>query len=303
MATPGPSRVKKEEPDDTKPLLDVSPSLSSLTSQEPRADSSRQAEPIEYKLSGAPTWSTSKRLNVMKFSNTATTSKVDLTGWSQPLHLNRRSESALRKMGEDAAASASRSVKTEGGKEEEQQQPRRNPFQKKTQQIKTDESAEVLKMRREERDPWWLEDARPLSSSKAERWTGRLEGTAGAGSAATSHYVLLVLDPESGDFKVVPANRIYNFTKKSNRVTLTAEEADEEVRLPSVILVSHVGVWRTVLEAKEDVLGSACERRRTSNRRQVRISRSRSSVTRSRTTRKSGQEGGRGCQAEVAARW
>jgi hypothetical protein len=149
-------------------------------------------------------------------------------------------------MGEDAAAAAAAQiaarVKAEPGAQPvastskamaaaEPELPRRGgKFQSKTRRIEqSEESAETLRMRREERDPWLLEDARPLTSARSERWTGRLEGTAGQGEASTSHYVLLVLDKASSNFKVIPAHRVYNFTKRPNRVTLSAEEADVEV--------------------------------------------------------------------------
>lgn len=146
---------------------------------------------------------------------------------------------------------------------------RRGPggmFKKKTRRVFVS-SEEARRLKREEWQPWVLED-----DEGRERWIGRLEGGAGeiensanktsqqgqgsnnraglqgwrpaAESSATggggSAYVAFVLSDNQDEFRVLPVNRWYRFNQGPKYLTLAEEEAEEEVR-PSVSLLSLFG--------------------------------------------------------------
>ncbi|BGP19045.1 transcription factor IIF subunit tfg1 [Rhodosporidiobolus nylandii] len=141
---------------------------------------------------------------------------------------------------------------------------RRGPggqFKKKTKRVYVS-SEEARRLKREEWQPWVLED-----DEGRERWIGRLEGGAGevdskggnqgGGSAAQqgkvaqagngtglqgwrpaasasdaggggSCYVAFVFGDNGDEFKVVPINRWYRFNQGPKYLTLAEEEAEEE---------------------------------------------------------------------------
>lgn len=135
-------------------------------------------------------------------------------------------------------------------------------FKKKTKQVFVS-SEEARRLKREEWMPWVLE-----GDDGGERWIGRLEGgtgesAAGANGAKTSaaektakadrngtgmkgwrppaapseaggggsSYVAFVFGANGDDFKVVPVNRWYKFSKGPKYVTLGTDEAEDEVSL------------------------------------------------------------------------
>ncbi|GAA5910996.1 hypothetical protein JCM8208_003952 [Rhodotorula glutinis] len=131
---------------------------------------------------------------------------------------------------------------------------RRGPggmFKKKTRRVFVS-SEEARRLKREEWQPWVLED-----DEGRERWIGRLEGSAGeiessaknpqqqngnraglqgwrpaADSNATgsggSAYVAFVLSDNQDEFRVLPVNRWYRFNQGPKYLTLAEEEAEEE---------------------------------------------------------------------------
>ncbi|BGP37362.1 transcription factor IIF subunit tfg1 [Rhodotorula kratochvilovae] len=134
---------------------------------------------------------------------------------------------------------------------------RRGPggmFKKKTRRVFVS-SEEARRLKREEWQPWVLED-----DEGRERWIGRLEGGAGeiaakgargaqaqagkngapglqgwrpaADSSATggggSAYVAFVLSDNNDEFRVLPVNRWYRFNQGPKYLTLAEEEAEEE---------------------------------------------------------------------------
>lgn len=94
-------------------------------------------------------------------------------------------------------------------------------FKKRTRQIYIANEDE-RKKKEIEAAPWVLDDY-----DSQNNWTGQLEGGQGA------NYVLFVF-AEDG-FKVVPADKWYKFSPKLQYATLTAEEAEEQVR--------KLGLW------------------------------------------------------------
>lgn len=141
---------------------------------------------------------------------------------------------------------------------------RRGPggqFKKKTKRVYVS-SEEARRLKREEWQPWVLED-----DEGKERWIGRLEGGAGEvegappGSSAAkkeaeekkkaglqgwrpaaqatseaggggSSYVAFVFGDNGDEFKVVPISRWYRFNQGPKYLTLAEEEAEVEVRSP-----------------------------------------------------------------------
>ncbi|KPV76889.1 uncharacterized protein RHOBADRAFT_51874 [Rhodotorula graminis WP1] len=131
---------------------------------------------------------------------------------------------------------------------------RRGPggmFKKKTRRVFVS-SEEARRLKREEWQPWVLED-----DEGRERWIGRLEGGAGeiessakapqqqngnraglqgwrpaADSNATgsggSAYVAFVLSDNQDEFRVLPVSRWYRFNQGPKYLTLAEEEAEEE---------------------------------------------------------------------------
>ncbi|GAA6047711.1 hypothetical protein JCM3770_001738 [Rhodotorula araucariae] len=138
---------------------------------------------------------------------------------------------------------------------------RRGPggmFKKKTRRVFVS-SEEARRLKREEWQPWVLED-----DEGRERWIGRLEGGAGEiankrpgengaeGQAQTgkngagglqgwrpaadssvsggggSAYVAFVLSDNNDEFRVLPVNRWYRFNQGPKYLTLAEEEAEEE---------------------------------------------------------------------------
>lgn len=140
-----------------------------------------------------------------------------------------------------------------------------NMFKKKTKRVFVS-SEEARRLKREEWMPWVLEDVHGN-----ERWIGKLEGGAGEASAKASgldgaataaskraaadkngtgmkgwrpdaptggesggggsSYVAFVFGENGDDFKVVPVNRWYKFSRGPRYATLGTEEAEDEVRL------------------------------------------------------------------------
>lgn len=136
-----------------------------------------------------------------------------------------------------------------------------NMFKKKTKRVFVS-SEEARRLKREEWQPWVLEDV-----NGDERWVGRLEGgtgesSAGANAAAAaaaakrnaeadrngtgmkgwrppaaageaggggSSYVAFVFEKDGTDFKVIPASRWYKFSRGPQHATLGTEEAEKEV--------------------------------------------------------------------------
>lgn len=100
-------------------------------------------------------------------------------------------------------------------------------FKKRTRQIYI-ANEEERKKKEIEAAPWVIED-----DDGQNNWTGQLEG------GQHANYVLFVFSTDG--FKVVPADKWYKFTPKIQYATLTAEEAEEQVkqkrrRCPSSLL-------------------------------------------------------------------
>jgi transcription initiation factor TFIIF subunit alpha len=90
-------------------------------------------------------------------------------------------------------------------------------FKKRTRQIYIGKDDERQK-KEIESAPWVVEDY-----DSKNTWTGQLEG------GQHANYVLFVFSDDG--FKVVPADKWYTFTPKIPYTTLTAEEAEEQVRI------------------------------------------------------------------------
>ncbi|GJN88021.1 hypothetical protein Rhopal_000977-T1 [Rhodotorula paludigena] len=174
---------------------------------------------------------------------------------------------------DDAASSAAKAEKEEldfdlvgkgaGGSTNVQRRGPGGMFKKKTRRVFVS-SEEARRLKREEWQPWVLED-----DEGRERWIGRLEGGAGesdakggktAGGAASgqgrvaqagqrsaaglegwrpaaeasatggggSAYVAFVFGDNGDEFQVVPVNRWYRFNQGPKYLTLAEEEAEAE---------------------------------------------------------------------------
>lgn len=166
------------------------------------------------------------KYNVMKFNSN---NEIDPSTFSQPVKLNRKDPNyKLRPI--PIIDESTNKVKVD-----EQDRPllkdpqsgeiithyndskSKRIFKKKTKQVFiADEKA--LQLRKSERLPWLLEDAKGL-----EKWHGSLEG-----KPDDQSYVMFIFNQNKGtDFNVRPLNRMYKFNHEPNYDTLTMEEADE----------------------------------------------------------------------------
>jgi hypothetical protein len=171
--------------------------------------------------------------------------EVVLDRWKGPVKLNRRDERKLM-----AADTPPAAVKPEEGggatpstsENTTNDQARKNRFfQKKTRRIyETPESKAAYKLKRQERNPWVLEDLySDADGDKSEsQWVGRLDGVLGDSERGTGYVLLLMENDENGDapatFTVLPTHRSYKFTTKPKYKTLQGDEAEEEVSVSSL---------------------------------------------------------------------
>jgi len=204
-------------------------------------DSSKlpEGEFAEYKLmsSALNGW----KYDVMKFDSRKT---VDIGTWEEPIKLNRkelrREESGpstqvpagpmLGPDGKPVVGSDGKVVMIDvdgrpiannnnGGEAPSKEKdkgkaPGRKKFQKKTRQVFLVPEA-TRQLRREERYPWVMEDAK-----QNEMWVGKLEEVA----KAETHALFMPAAQEV--FKFVPANRWYKFQKKPKHYVPGLEEAE-----------------------------------------------------------------------------
>jgi transcription initiation factor TFIIF subunit alpha len=219
-------------------------------------DSSKlpEGEFAEYKLmsSALNGW----KYDVMKFDSRKT---VDISTWEEPIKLNRKE---LRR--EDSGPSTQvptgpmlgadgkpvvgpdgkivmvdadgRPIANNGGEAPSKEKDKgkaagRKKFQKKTRQVFLVPEA-TRQLRREERYPWVMEDAK-----QNEMWVGKLEEVA----KAETHALFMPAAQEV--FKFVPANRWYKFQKKPKHYVPGLEEAEALVycplRLHHCVLTPH----------------------------------------------------------------
>lgn len=98
--------------------------------------------------------------------------------------------------------------------------PQRNPFGKKTEQVyhpnDTEEGRKKNQLRYEETLPWHLEDF-----DNKNIWTGSYE------AALSRCHVMLVIDDDG--FRIVPVEKWYKFSQKSNFKKLTIDEAEKRM--------------------------------------------------------------------------
>ncbi|KAF8427790.1 hypothetical protein EV426DRAFT_682948 [Tirmania nivea] len=100
------------------------------------------------------------------------------------------------------------------------QRQKKNAFKKKTQQVyQTDEAAK--KLRYEEYFPWHIEDF-----DNKNTWVGNLEGALSDGCQA-----IFVMDGNC--FRMIPVEKWYKFTQRSNFKTLSIEEAEAVMKKKS----------------------------------------------------------------------
>lgn len=100
------------------------------------------------------------------------------------------------------------------------QRQKKNAFKKKTQQVyQTDEVAK--KLRYEEYFPWHIEDF-----DNKNTWVGNLEGALSDGCQA-----IFVMDGNC--FRMIPVEKWYKFTQRSNFKTLSIEEAEAAMKKKS----------------------------------------------------------------------
>ncbi|KAI9738725.1 MAG: hypothetical protein M1834_008230 [Cirrosporium novae-zelandiae] len=105
-------------------------------------------------------------------------------------------------------------------------QKKPNAFKKKTQQVYrndlTDAQKAQSKLRYEEALPWHIEDF-----DNKNIWVGNYE------AALSENYAILVR--EGSTFKLVPAEKWYKFTQKSQFRAMTIEEAEAELKKKSAL--------------------------------------------------------------------
>lgn len=179
------------------------------------------------------------KYDVMKFDSRKT---VDISTWEEPIKLNRKE---LRRdepgpssqvpvgpmlgpdgkpvVGSDGKIvmvdADSRPIANNGGEAQSKEKDKgkaggRKKFQKKTRQVFLVPEA-TRQLRREERYPWVMEDAK-----QNEMWVGKLEEVA----RAETHALFMPAAQEF--FKFVPANRWYKFQKKPKHHVPGLEEAE-----------------------------------------------------------------------------
>ncbi|KAG1783327.1 hypothetical protein EV702DRAFT_1061321 [Suillus placidus] len=179
------------------------------------------------------------KYDVMKFDSRKT---VDISTWEEPIKLNRkelrREESgpstqvpAGHMLGADGKPvvgsdgnivmvdADGRPIAKDGGEAQSKDKEKgkaggRKKFQKKTRQVFLVPEA-TRQLRREERYPWVMEDAK-----QNEMWVGKLEEVA----RAETHALFMPAAQEF--FKFVPANRWYKFQKKPKHHVPGLEEAE-----------------------------------------------------------------------------
>lgn len=179
------------------------------------------------------------KYDVMKFDSRKT---VDISTWEEPIKLNRK-ELRRDEPGPSAPVSVGpmlgldgkpvigsdgmvvmvdadgRPIANNGGEAQSKEKDKgkaagRKKFQKKTRQVFLVPEA-TRQLRREERYPWVMEDAK-----QNEMWVGKLEEVA----KAETHALFMPAAQEF--FKFVPANRWYKFQKKPKHHVPGLEEAE-----------------------------------------------------------------------------
>lgn len=136
----------------------------------------------------------------------------------------KNAEQEEKEKNEKAAAAAAAAAKADDGKPKADmslvapdgnaRRPQK-PFQKKTRQVMTGDSA-TKKLRYEEYYPWVMEDFDGQNT-----WVGSYE------AAQSDTYVLFVFDVDG--FKMVPAEKYYKMTPRNKFTTLTLEEAEQRM--------------------------------------------------------------------------
>ncbi|KAF8473159.1 hypothetical protein BDZ91DRAFT_714086 [Kalaharituber pfeilii] len=130
------------------------------------------------------------------------------------------------------------------------QRQKKNAFKKKTQQVfQTDEKAK--KLRYEEYFPWHIEDF-----DNKNTWVGNLEGALSDGSQA-----IFVMDGDC--FRMIPIEKWYKFTQRSNFKTLTIEEAEAAMKKKSKTprwLMEVTKAEEKAAKAKEDAENKAAQK-------------------------------------------
>jgi transcription initiation factor TFIIF subunit alpha len=179
------------------------------------------------------------KYDVMKFDSRKT---IDISTWEEPIKLNRK-ELRREEPGSSSQVPAGhmlgpdgkpvigadgnivmvdadgRPIAKDGGEVQSKDKDKgkaggRKKFQKKTRQVFLVPEA-IRQLRREERYPWVMEDAK-----QNEMWVGKLEEVA----RAETHALFMPAAQEF--FKFVPANRWYKFQKKPKHRVLGLEEAE-----------------------------------------------------------------------------
>ena len=136
---------------------------------------------------------------------------ADDVGKLDPEEQKKLEEAQEAKRVEDAATLAA--IAPYGGA----QRQKKNAFKKKTQQVyKTDEKAKKLKY--EEFFPWHIEDF-----DNKNTWVGNLEGALSDGAQA-------VFFMDGNSFRMIPIEKWYKFTQRSNFKTLSIEEAEAAMK-------------------------------------------------------------------------
>jgi transcription initiation factor TFIIF subunit alpha len=179
------------------------------------------------------------KYDVMKFDSRKT---IDISTWEEPIKLNRK-ELRREEPGSSSQVPAGhmlgpdgkpvigadgnivmvdadgRPIAKDGGEVQSKDKDKgkaggRKKFQKKTRQVFLVPET-IRQLRREERYPWVMEDAK-----QNEMWVGKLEEVA----RAETHALFMPAAQEF--FKFVPANRWYKFQKKPKHRVLGLEEAE-----------------------------------------------------------------------------
>ena len=196
-----------------------------------------------------------RKYNVMKFDSRRPT-PINPNTWPKPVKLNRKNPNPLHSTEEVEERNLSPMLGPDGkpvigpdgkivmvtpdGKPANLQAKakavpgkggfgKRMPFKKKTRQV-IPIPEEQRQAKKEERYPWVLEDA-----SGQEVWVGKLDDVT---TKSTTHAFFMPMGAtpqvDSDHFLFVPAHRWYKFQKRPHYRTLGLEEAEEEVRFPSV---------------------------------------------------------------------
>lgn len=118
---------------------------------------------------------------------------------------------------------------------------------------------EVIKLRREEANPWVLEAKNPDKEAPVpEYWVGRMQ------EPSTLPTVLLVNDGQVPSFTMVPLGRSYRFEPARRFQVLDADEANSYVRSPSLLLpqrlLTFAAVRASTKTSRSQSLGPASRR-------------------------------------------